>query len=69
MSSFDSKYMTSYLTAIVMFTKFHTVCKIFAKHEQCQNFDLENEDKGQGVEEQNLSHSSGNVRILVDDVF
>ena len=50
--SFDGKYMTSYLKAIVIFAISHTVCKIFAKQEKWQNFDLENEDKDQGVEEQ-----------------
>ena len=41
--TFDGKYATSYLMAIVMFDLSHTVYEIFANEEQCQNFDLENE--------------------------
>ena len=44
------QWSTSYLMAILMFTLWITVCEIFAKREKCQNFDLENEDQGQGVD-------------------
>ena len=40
---------------------------IFAKQEKCQNFDLENE--GQGIEQRDLRHLTGNVQIHTDDFF
>ena len=43
------------------------VCEIFAKQGRYQNFDLEIE--GQEVEERDLCHSSGNVRIHISDFF
>ena len=57
-------YLTSYLTAIVMFPLSLNVYEIFANQEKCQ-IDLENE--GQGVEERNLRHSTRNVRIPIGD--
>ena len=47
--------------AIAMFALSFTIYEIFAKQEKCQNFGLENEDQGQGVEEQDVRHSTGNV--------
>ena len=55
--------------AIVMSALFLTVCKMFAKQENCQNVDLENEGQGQGVEKHCLSHSTRNVRIHIGDFF
>ena len=47
MAPFDGKYMTSYLTEIVMFAISLTVCETFAKQEKSQNSDLEDEGQGQ----------------------
>ena len=51
-----------YLMAIVMFALSLTICEKFVK-----SFNIENE--GQGVEERNLRHSTGNVRIHTGDFF
>ena len=48
------------------------VCSIsyrFTKQEKCQNFDLENEGQGQGVEERDLRHLIGNSEIHIGDLF
>ena len=50
-----------YLMVIVMFALSLTVYEIFANQEKCKNVDLEIE--GQGVEKQDLSHSTRNVQI------
>ena len=55
--------------AIVMFALSLTVCEIFSKQEKCQNCDLENECQGQGVEERDLRHSTGNLRMHIRDIF
>ena len=59
---------TSYLMSIVMFTISLTVYEIFAKHEKCKKL-LENECQGQKVEERDLRHSTGSVRIHIGDFF
>ena len=59
--------MTSYLMAIVTFALSLTVCEVFAKQEKFQNFGFANE--GQGVEEQDLHHSTGNVEIHIGEFF
>ena len=67
--SFDGKYRTSYLIAIVMFALYLAVCKIFAKQEKCLIFDLKTEGQGQEVEEGHLHRSTQNVRIQIGDLF
>ena len=48
--------------AIVMLAPSLTICEIFTNDEKCQKFDLENEGQEQ-VDERDLRHSTGNVRI------
>ena len=69
MAPFKGIYLTSYLMAIVMFALSLVIGKIIAKQEECQNFDLQNEDHGQLIEERNLCHSIENVRIHIGDFF
>ena len=49
--------------AIVMFALSLTIYKILQVMKNAKNFDLENECQGQGVEEWDLHHSTGNIRI------
>ena len=63
MAPFDGKYLTFYLKTIVMFALSLINGEIFAKLIKCKSFDVENEGQGQGLEEQDLRHSAGNVRI------
>ena len=69
MAPFDGKYTTSYLVAMVMFTPSLTVCEIFVKQEKCQNFDIENEGRGQGIENLDLRHPTRNFRLHIADFF
>ena len=46
-----------------MFALSLTVCEVFAKQEKFANFDLENEDQGQGGEKRDLQHSTRKVRF------
>ena len=39
------------------------------KPREMSKFDLENEGQGRGVEERNLRHSIGNVRINIGELF
>ena len=55
MAQFDGKYQTSYVTAIVTFALSLPVFEIFAKQENCQNFDLEYKGPGQGLEERDFA--------------
>ena len=49
-----------------MFAISITICEIFAKQIiKCKSFDLENEVQDQGVEERDLRHAIGNVRIHI----
>ena len=66
---FDGKYLTSYMMAIVMFALSLTICEIFTKIIKYQSFDLENEGQGQEVEERNLRHSTGNIRLHIGEFF
>ena len=48
----------------------HRLRNILKKREKkCQNFDLENEDQGQGVEERDLHYSTGNIRFQIGYFF
>ena len=64
---FDVKCPISYLMALVMFALSLTVFEIFAKPENFKNINFKNE--GQGVEERDLRHSTGNVRFHIGDLF
>ena len=66
MVSFDGKYMTSYLIAIVLFSLFY---EIFANQIKCPRIDLENEGQGQGGENLDLCYSIGNVPFHIGDFF
>ena len=44
-----------------MFALSLTVYEIFAKQEKCQNFNLENEGQGQGVEKWDLRYSTRRI--------
>ena len=57
------------MTSYVMFALSLTICEVFAKQEKCQNFDLENEDQGQGGEKRDLQHLTTNVRLHTSDFF
>ena len=48
-TSFDGKYMTSYLMGIVMFALTLTIYEIFAKFIKCKYFELRNNSNEQGV--------------------
>ena len=65
----DRKYPTSYLMAIVIFSLSLTVYEISTYQEKCQNFYLENESQGQGVEKRDLCHSTINVGVHIGDFF
>ena len=59
--------MTSYPMTIAMFALSLTIYEISAKQIKRQNFETEYEGQGQGVENRDLRHSTGNVRIYVID--
>ena len=65
---FNGKYTNSHIMAIVIFVLALTICEIFTKQEKCQNFDLIKND-GQGIEQQDLCHLTGNVRIHIFQNF
>ena len=71
MTSFDGKYLTFYLMAIglVMFALSLIVYKIFSKQEKFPKCDLQNEGQGHRVQEWNMHHSTGNVRIHIGDFY
>ena len=58
---YDGKYSSSYLIAIALFSPSLTVYEILSNQEQCQNFDLANEDQGQGVENGTCAIRHSNV--------
>ena len=66
---FDGKYPTFYLIALVTFALSLTIYEIFSNQEECQNFDLEDEGLGHGVEKWDLCHLTKIVRIHVGDFF
>ena len=51
-----------------MFALSLAVNEIFANQETIQNFDLENDRQGQGVEKQDLGHPTRNVRFHADAI-
>ena len=50
-----------------MFALTFTFYEIFAKLEKFQNFDLENEGQGQGLEKRDFRHSTINVLFHIVD--
>ena len=53
---FDGEYPTFLLMATVMFDLSPTVYEIFENKRKIQNFDLENEGQGKGVENGTLAN-------------
>ena len=69
MATFDGKFMTFYLMAIVKFALSLTIYEKFAIEIKCKKFVLENGGKSQGGEKLDLRRSTGNVRYYIDEFF
>ena len=65
----DSKDLTSYLIAMLVFALSVTICEMFTEIIKFKKNYHDNEGQGQEFELRDLRHSTGNVRLHIGELF